>query len=365
MLPHRMRGIFAMALPLAAASAAAAAAGWTRSSTGLPDKFLDAMSIEHNAVRALARSDTTLFAGLERGGVYRSDDGGQSWIATPPLAALSSCDITQMAALAQRVFAACRYPGGMFRFDPAAPAWQQINTGLAGLAKNGQALVAVGDALYYAAAAPLGQAGPGVYVSADLGDHWTRLPTAGMEDQNVYSLASDGTFLYAGTLGDNATTSFGVAYRLALDGGTTWTRIDNGFDPNGAHYDSVFAMTAAPGLVFAGTDDKGFYRSADHGDAWQKVTGDTVGDVWGAFVAGRQVFFGTNHGGVYRSDDRGLGFVPDSEGLAWGAQTLPELSRHFLAVDSTIFVATDLGVFRQALLAPYVDDRLFFDDFEP
>jgi photosystem II stability/assembly factor-like uncharacterized protein len=219
--------------------------------------------------------------------------------------------------------------------------------------------------LYYAAAAPLGTAGPGVYASGDLGDTWTRMPAGGMEDQNVYALASDGTWLYAGTLGDNATTNFGVAYRYALDGGASWTRIDSGFDPNGPHYDSVFAMNATPDSVFAGTDDKGLYRSRDQGQQWQKVAGDTVGDVWGVFIAGKQVFFGTNQNGVFRSDDRGQDFAPDNVGLTYGNQTLPSFSRHFLAVDSTIFVATDLGVFRQALLAGYVDDRLFFDDFQP
>jgi len=52
----------------------AVATPWTRTSAGLPDKWVDANDVEHNAVRALAQLDGAIYAGLARGGVYRSVD---------------------------------------------------------------------------------------------------------------------------------------------------------------------------------------------------------------------------------------------------------------------------------------------------
>jgi len=339
----------------------AVATPWTRTSAGLPDKWVDANDVEHNAVRALAQLDGAIYAGLARGGVYRSVDNAASWSATAAPNALLACEIAQMAALPPHVFAACRYPGGMFRFDASAPApvWEQVNNGLGGLARNGQAVIAVGDVLYYAAAGPFNQPGPGAYASADHGGSWTRVTVAGMADQNVFALAYDGAALFAGTLGDNATLNVGVAYRIRPGLDDAWTLVDDGFEPNGSHWDSVFALAAAPGVVVAGSDDKGVYRSLDQGGHWQKVTAD-LADVWGAIVVNAHVLFGTSHGGVYRSDDGGATFAPDDEGLAYGNQTLPELAKQFLAKDGLVYVATDLGVFRQPLLP----DALFADDFE-
>lgn len=72
---------------------AASAATWTRTSNGLPDKYVDTDGFEHGAVRGLAELDGVLHAGLERGGVYASTDDAANWSGTAAPAALLGCDV--------------------------------------------------------------------------------------------------------------------------------------------------------------------------------------------------------------------------------------------------------------------------------
>ncbi|HMG14481.1 MAG TPA: T9SS type A sorting domain-containing protein, partial [Saprospiraceae bacterium] len=129
---------------------------------------------------------------------------------------------------------------------------------------------------------------------------------------------------------------------------SNWFRVNNGFIRNGAHLDSVFSMDANDSLVYAGTDDVGFYRTDNNGDDWKLVDSNT-GDIHAIKLVGQNVYYGTVWGGVHSSFDNGKTFAANNTGLKFGPTSIPYLVKDFLVMDTLIFAATDIGVFRQAI----------------
>ncbi|MBC7776223.1 MAG: T9SS type A sorting domain-containing protein [Phycisphaerae bacterium] len=301
---------------------------WTRCSQGLPDG---------KVILSLAKMNATLFAGVSKAGVFKSDDFGNSWLSMPAHPAFVASSTSSMAVIDTFLFAGV-IGKGVLKTSLNDTSWTLLANGL--LNKSVQDLIAVNDTLYAATY------GGGVFYSGDMGNSWSTLyNNQGMDDHKVYSLASNTTSLFAGTIGTDGLPDTGVAYRAIL-GGSTWTRINSGFIRNGVHLEQVFSIAANDTLVFAGTDDVGLYRSTDNGDNWVPV-GGFDGDVLAIEIAGTTVYYGTAHHGVFRSLDAGQTWSADNTGLAFGNLTLPTTVKDLLVVGSVIYASSDIGVFKQ------------------
>jgi photosystem II stability/assembly factor-like uncharacterized protein len=305
---------------------------WTRCSNGLPS----------NQVLSMTRSGLYLFAGTDKGGVFRSADGGANWTSTPTHTSLTQQQAWSMASIDTFIFAGLR-GGGVLRSSVNGSSWTVCNNGIT--KKIIQDLMVVNNKIYAASY------GGGVYVSSDMGSSWTVLyNNAGLDDVKEYALASNSNMLFLGTAGVNTTMpDTGVAFRTPHNG-QVWELINNGFIRNGAHLESVFSMDANDNLVFAGTDDVGIFRSTDQGTTWNPV-GSYNGDIHAIKIAGTSVYYGTSYGGVYTSADQGLTWSANNSGLSFGGTTIPFLVKDFLVSGNTIYAATDIGVFRQTLPA--------------
>src|SRR5262249_39484801 len=106
-----------------------------------------------------------------------------------------------------------------------------------------------------------------VWKSADAGATWSMLfqfPSS----VSIFGLAVDptnSTSLYA------ATSTVGV--QKSIDGGTTWTPVNNGIPvlPNGTtNVQSVWIDPSSPDVIFA-SSGYGLSRSADGGGTWTQV----------------------------------------------------------------------------------------------
>lgn len=141
--------------------------------------------------------------------------------------------------------------------------------------------------------------GGGVWASADSGSTWNLLGTdstrEGLDSTTVMALAlKNPNTIFAGT--EN------YVFR-STDLGMHWTHCSSGFtSPN------IFSLAVAPnGTIFAGTGEKGAFRSTDNGDTWVSI-GPTDGravvfvDVSGALYTGISAHL---DGGFYRSTDNG------------------------------------------------------------
>jgi photosystem II stability/assembly factor-like uncharacterized protein len=244
-------------------------------------------SVESLAVDAAGRT----LAGTYRGALFRSGDGGLSWVKVG-------------------------------RRLPAAPIWH-----LAPDPGRPGRVLAAGEA--------------GVYRSGDAGDTWRR-SGAGLPNSGVRSLAfspSQPEIVYA------ALDSGGV-YR-SVDGGRAWRRAGLGR----LTVLSLAVDPADPDVLYAATRSHGLWRSANRGRAWTRLadsglTASVVIDpvtVTVLYASGADVLRSTDGGRSFTSYDEGLPLVSGTpvDPASDGPRTVVRLA----SVPGGAFAATWGGVY--------------------
>ena len=239
-----------------------------------------------------------LYAGFgsQGDGVYRSGDGGASWVET----ALQNEDAEVFGLTVDRddcdtVYAAA-WRGGVRKSDDGGRTWDGSPEGLEGVFVYSVVVDPVERDVLYA-----GTAERGVFRSIDGGTTWR---VWGLEDRTVprLSISPDGRLLVA------ATWEAGVFRRERGEAG--WRGVNDGIA--GEHRD-VYAVAMDPtetSTVFAASASGGVYRTRDGGGTWEQVL-SSPGTAYAVAVGpgpDGMVYAGTSDG-VYRS---GAGGDPGS-----------------------------------------------------
>jgi len=165
--------------------------------------------IEDIQVNALALIGTTLFAGTNRNGFFRSTDNGTSW--TNISMDLSSEFVYNGALVVSGSNLFAGTYGGVFLSTDSGVSWTAVNNGLISMKIN--ALAVSGTDLF------AGTNDAGVFFSSDNGANWTQVNN-GITNLKVNALLSSGANIFAGTMGGGLL--------LTKDKGTTWTDASNG-----------------------------------------------------------------------------------------------------------------------------------------
>ena len=232
----------------------------------------------HSVLAHPAEPDT-LYVGSEPATVYRSTDGGDSWQELHGFRAIPEAGDWGFHAPTRdshvrdlRVApddAGCLYAGievgGMVRSDDGGASWQQ----LPGL-NDDIHCVHLSDAqprrVYVATArAP--------YRSDDSGGNWDAI-NSGLDRRYTLHIAAspDDADLVLVTVSENARRLNPQFYRSA-DAGKTWTLVD-GLGSGENPQDMVVAFDWDPqesNVVYAGTDGGELHRSEDRGVTWQRL----------------------------------------------------------------------------------------------
>jgi len=269
----------------------------------------------------------SIFVGNNGGGVFRSTDGGESWIQV----GLANTYVTVLAIGSNgTIFVGSS--GGVFRSTDNGRSWTQ-----AGLANYGGRSLAVspnGD-IYAGAYADVLGVSESVLRSTDDGGTWT-VTGLTVDWETIWTLAVNSSGdIFAGAV-SGLFESFGGLYR-SLDNGKSWTPVTLGLTGTPVH-----AIAVSPnGDLYSGTNT-GVFRSTNNGGNWTKIGSTNVHAGALAVNVNGDVFAG-NSSGIFRSTNSGISWTSMNVGL-----TSTDVTALSISSTGQIFAGTGNGVFRSA-----------------
>jgi photosystem II stability/assembly factor-like uncharacterized protein len=223
--------------------------------------------------------DGTCFAG-RTSGLYRSDDGGNTWQNAYGSMSLQAPLMTLSVALSPTferdttVFAGVA--GGILRSYDGGKSWLVTE-----LASPPPIVASIVVSPNYADDSTLlaGTVQDGVFRSGDRGSRWTAW-NFGLLDLNVYGIAISPSFAQDETL--FVATESGV-YR-STNGGRAWQETTFSVD-----YSPVLSLALSPAYasdhtMFVGTESSGLFRTDDEGQHWEGVGGDALDGAINAII---------------------------------------------------------------------------------
>ncbi len=170
-----------------------------------------------------------------------------------------------------------------------------------------------------------------LFSSTIIKSQWVQ--TNGPMGGNIWSLALQGTNLFAGTVG-------GGIY-LSSNTGQNWAPINNGLSELYIH-----SLVVKGARIFAGTWGSGIYCSDDNGISWTtKNTGLNNYNIYCLLVSGENIFAGSYGAGVFLSTDNGESWKPVNNGLTnLTIQALASKgSNLFAGTYNGLFISSDNG----------------------
>jgi hypothetical protein len=317
-------------------------------------------------VTCFTTSGSTLFAGTNIGGVYRSTDYGNNWASVHS----DMGDVTYwtyqvqaLTVLESYFFAGTSH--GVFRSSNNGTNWIEVNSGI--INTNTSSLIASGTDLYYGN-------DDSVFYSTNNGDTWTVFKSGnpsyalyclaaldtnifagtpdgvyrfsknaqswlamdtGLSGWNVYCLLVSGSNLFAGTEG-------GVS--RSTDQGEHWTPVNTNLN-----YSYIYALAASGGYIFAADNYNGVFRTGNNGGSWTEVnTGLSNLHLNSLCVLDTYIFAGANGGDcIFRSTDGGENWINTNVGVSNTiVNCLAALPNESSGID--LFAGTYDGVFRSS-----------------
>ncbi len=275
---------------------------------------------------------TTIYAGSNESGVFKSVDGGASWVAMND----GLTDLTVQALAIDPSVPTTIYAGsfsrGVFQSVDGGVSWNRMSIGLPNASVQAVEIDPATPETLYAGT------GGGVYKSVDGAQFWTPANN-GLPGAAVISMAIDTstpTTLYAGTTG---------GLFKSVDGGVSWASINMGLDN-----DVILNFAVDPNsstTIYAGTNISpgagGLFKSVDGGLSWN-ITAlmDLPISALALEPSVPTTIYATPFSGVEKSTDGGASFIAMNTGLTNSSVRVLEVN----PVDPEILYAgTSAGVF--------------------
>ncbi len=226
------------------------------------------------------------------GGVWKSTDQGASWAeSSVGLPSALVFDLLIDPATPTTIYAATF--SGVYKSDDSGALWRSVSNGLGGAFISAMAMQAGSSA------AVLFAAGEGVFKSADGGATWVS-SDQGLPDVSIEHLVVDPSspmILYAG--------SPAAGVHKSDDGGATWAPINSGL--TNTFVRGLIVDPSRPGVLYAGTQG-GAFKSVD-GASWTPVDlgfgPENVGEFAINPLVPDIVYLATTSIGVLKTEDGG------------------------------------------------------------
>ena len=291
----------------------------------------------------LASNDSTVYSVAFT--VVSSSDNGKSW---NNLTNLTSGYRWPIYANRTNLFAVAGDSGYIYHSTDYGVTWDSTCVGLpANSIRAGGYIGAIGGT-----ATNLFAGGIGIYHSVDTGKAWLDAGKGIPRNAYVYAIALLGSYVFAGTQDSGIFRS--------SDSGKSWVACNNGLVSRKYFPGSYLILSLATlgTYLFAGTigadldTNYGIFRSTDSGKSWQHSgNGLTYFDsVWSFATEGTRIFAALDQGGVYSSSDSGKTWVGYND---WPPYSGSHLARSIAATYQSVFVGTYLNGIWQRPLANF------------
>ena len=234
-------------------------------------------AITNPSIRALAIDQvtpTTIYAGTNGGGIFKSTDSGGNWAAMntglPTTGFPSPNDFREVIALViDPSNTSTLYAGtngsGVFKSTDGGLNWNAVNTGFQGLTIFSLVINPQNPAILYAGT------NSGAFKTVNNGGSWAGVNT-GMLGVSIKALAIDPSnpaIVYAGAM-NQVTSGLGINGGAGVfkttDGGANWTLRSTGLTNLGIQSLAIDPVT--PATIYAGTSGSGVFKSINGGTTW-------------------------------------------------------------------------------------------------
>jgi photosystem II stability/assembly factor-like uncharacterized protein len=218
---------------------------------------------------------SVLYAGTRPAALYRSTDGGRVWteLAAPGIAKFSNVNmgptrVTQLLAdpfVPDRIWAAVEI-GGIYRSDDAGSNWRLLTEGLVSLDIHGIAVTRTRTG----APRVLATTNRGLHISDDHGEHWRLRPldSPWQYTRGIVTRADDPSVVFLAN-GNGPPGNDGRLLR-STDGGESWATLSLPGTLNSSVW-CIATHASNPMLLFACTNLGQLFRSSDGGDTWIRL----------------------------------------------------------------------------------------------
>lgn len=272
-------------------------------------------------------SPNTVYAGVDVGGVYRSDDYGETWI--PANKGLNWPSDRLVAALAIDPETGILYlgtggygKGGIFTSTDKGESWKLLTRKVIfnsrGVRQSrGRGLIVIDPSdsgVIYA-----GSYRDGLFRSVDGGITWTNIGLKGRRISSVLVSPADSKVIYVSSVGVPGSRDFQGGIFMSMDGGSTWER-------TGKDIVDVYQLAMDPrdpDVIYAACGSLGIFKTTDGGMTWTEKNNGLggIGLIAAMLDAARTKYLtvdvdpdnpeivytgsGSKYGQVYRSEDGG------------------------------------------------------------
>jgi photosystem II stability/assembly factor-like uncharacterized protein len=271
------------------------------------------------------RDPDRLFANAYGGGVFMSEDGGRTWVEASKgyTGAMVRAVVVDPTAPA-RVIAAAR--SGVFASSDGGTNWHGISSpSIDSIEWNA---LAIDPANPQHMLGGMSVGGGLLVITSNGGTTWrpvANLETFGMGWRAIAYAPSDPDVIYAGTAGYVSAGSFdntlpGMGIYFSTNGGLSWERTADALARD-AHVTALAVDPSDPQTVFATTLNHGLIKSTDGGHSWSEIPGNWMNNYWLLAVSinpedPNVILLGASHGGIYKSTDGGATWKHPVSGLA-------------------------------------------------
>ncbi len=285
---------------------------------GLRAQWVQINQTDNDDIECFATIGSNVFAGADNV-ILRSSDSGTSWSVTNLILApnffvssLAVSGTSLFAGVSSHVQLNGSFVGGIYLSTNDGNSWLLDDFGLPATPSGSnypiKAFGVTGLNIF------AGVDSSGIYLSTDDGGIWLPVNGGLLDTVDVYSLATNGKYLFAGSGPYWADGLSAQGIFRSTNNGTNWTPVNNGLPYNTFEYRTISTLAVIGTNLFAGAYG-GVYRSTNNGENWTESDSTLTNPLVTVLgVSDTNLFAGTDDG-IFLSTNYGANWSNISSGF--------------------------------------------------